>query len=138
MENIRWKVGAFVDDVVVAIGSKVDEEVLQKVMEEYEIVGGAKLNRNKCETLQLEEARENQDGEGGLPVWGTKVERGVAVRYLGIWFSHYGTVLQEKWWDNWIEGLERKLKGWATLRLSLVGKICVMNIFWLPKIWYMA
>ena len=34
--------------------------------------------------------------------------------------------------------MEKKLLGWSGLHLTLMGHICVLNIFWLPKIWYMA
>jgi len=42
------------------------------------------------------------------------------------------------WWTEWLEKLERKLFGWGGLHLTLMGRICVLNIFWLPKTWYLA
>ena len=66
------------------------------------------------------------------------VPRGDAVRYLGIWFSCFGTTLRKEWWQEWLEKMEKKLQGWEQLNLTLMGRVCVLNIFWLPKIWYLA
>ena len=39
------------DDVVVVVKTKKDGDALEKIVEEYEFIGGAKMNWNKCETM---------------------------------------------------------------------------------------
>jgi hypothetical protein len=60
-------------------------------------------------------------------VIGKYVEEGAEIRYLGIWFSKWGSILRKEWWQNWIEKLEKSLTGWGGLGLSLNGRVVVLN-----------
>ena len=91
-----------------------------------------KLNWDKCDTMDIGR------GIGDDGCFGTTIMQEKAVRYLGIWFSVYGTILKEDWWKGMVEKWEAVLKGWAGRNLSLMGRVIVLNIYWLPKLWYLG
>ena len=139
LSDVSWKIGAFADDLVVVLSGEMDEEILVDLIEQFEQMSGVKLNWHKCITLELTGMHvlavvEDWNGE----VWSTVVQGNSAVWYLGIWFSCYGTLLPQEWWVKKLEEMERKLMGWSWLHLSLMGKVLVLNTFWLPKLWYLA
>jgi len=104
---VTWKLGAFANDMVVGLGEEGDVTIIQEGIQKYERVAGAKLNWDKCETMDIGTGL----GEDGR--FGKTVVKGAAVRYLGIWFSVYGTVLPEEWWRNMVQKWEEILTKWA-------------------------
>src|SRR4051812_33240050 len=98
------------------------------------------MNWHKCETLGIGGWTKDQDGAGevDLGIVGRYVEEEVEVWYLEIWFSKFGSVLREDWWNSWIVKMEKSLTRWGGLSLSLNGRVIVLNGFWLPKLWYLG
>jgi hypothetical protein len=130
--GMEWKVGAFADDMVVGLGSVADVEALQETVEWYEAHSGAKLNWHKCETMVL------GNGLVGGDVIGTIVPAGEVVRYLGIFLSVYGSVLPRLWWERRVAIWGEALKSWGGRHISLAGRVVILNVYWFPKLWYVA
>ena len=102
---------------------------LFKVISIFEFGSGAKLNRSKTEVLWLGGWRDRQDEPLGL-TWVKKT------KILGIYF---GTSNVER--DNWetrISKLDKCLFGWKTRALSLIGKVLILNILGLSKLFFAA
>jgi len=124
-----WKIGAFVDDLVVGVADADDCTKLRAVVKKFEEVSDGKMNWHKCETLGIGGWTRDQDGvqEEERGVIGRYVENGDEVRYLGIWFSQLGSVLKVQWWEKWVSTLEQSLVGWGGLGLLLQGRVVVLN-----------
>ena len=57
----------------------------------------------------------------GGDIIGTVVPAGEAVRYLGIFFLVYGSVLPKAWWEGKVQAWGDALKGWGGHHISLAG-----------------
>jgi len=116
-----WKIGAFVDDLVVRVADAEDCGELRRIVEEFGEVSDGRMNWHKCETLGVGGWTKEEDGvlEKDNGVIGRYVGRGEEVRYLGIWFSQLGSVLRMEWRERWVSALEQSLVGWGGLGLSL-------------------
>ena len=130
--GVTWKVGAFADDMVVGLGSVQDVGELKEMVGWYERCSGQKLNWHKCETMVL------GNGIVGGDIIGTVVPAGEAVRYLGIFLSVYGSVLPKAWWEGKVQAWGDALKGWGGRHISLAGRVTILNVYWMPKLWYLA
>jgi hypothetical protein len=130
--GISWKIGAFADDMVVGLGSQGDIVELQESVQWLEEGSGQKLNWDKCETLPL------GNGLIGGTIVGKIIPNGEAVWYLGIYFSVYGTTLMKTWWTGKLEEWIGVLNGWGGQHISLAGRAMILNIYWLPKLWYLG
>ena len=53
LQEVIWKMGSFVDDIVVGIRDVEDETELLDILKEAESLLGMKVNRLKCEVLKL-------------------------------------------------------------------------------------
>ncbi len=58
------------------------------------------------------------------------------MRYLGIQVGYH--ILPEANFDKMLSALKGKLISWSTCRLSLAGRILVVNQVLLASMWYMA
>ena len=130
--GVNWKVGAFADDMVVGLGMVADVMELKEAVGWYEQCSGQKLNWHKCETMVL------GNGLVGGDIIGTIVPHGEDVRYLGIFLSVYGSVLPKAWWEAKVEVWGDVLRSWGGRHISLAGRVTILNIYWLLKLWYMA
>src|ERR1700757_560292 len=79
-------------------------------------------------------------GEGliGAEVISTIVPAGEVVRYLEVFLSVYGSVLLKEWWACQIALWGKALLDWGGRHISLAGRVIVLNIFWMPKLWYLV
>ena len=127
--GLQFKVSQYTDDTTVFVKDESSSIALFKVISIFESGSGAKLNRSKTEALWLGAWRDRQDKPLGL-TWFKKT------KILGIYF---GTSNTER--DNWetrISKLDKCLFGWKTRALSLIGKVLILNIFRLSKLFFAA
>ena len=127
--RLQFKVSQYVDDTTVFVKDESSLFALFKLISIFESSSGAKLNRSKTEALWLSAWRDRQDEPLGL-TWVKKT------KILGMYF---GTSNVER--DNWetrISKLDKCLFGWKTRALSLIGKVLILNILGLSKLFFAA
>ena len=98
------------------------------VIGKYERGTGAKMNVEKTEGLWLGSWKQRTDKPFNLDWKNSKV------KCLGIWIGNENTTN-----ENFIEQqskVKNILNFWKKARLSLIGKIKVLNTFILPRLWY--
>ena len=130
--GVNWKVGAFADDMVVGLSTIADVAELKEAVGWYEQCSGQKLNWHKCKIIVLRNDLVRGD------IIGTIIPPGEAVWYLGIFLSVYGSVLPKAWWEAKVGVWGDVLRSWRGQHISLAGRVTILNIYWMPKLWYLA
>ena len=123
----RARVSAYADDVSAFVSSREDIEAVQKAVDRYEKVTGAKINRDKSSGLRLGAWK-------GVALPGPFSWTDGPVRILGVWF---GPDLQlEKNWSEVKSKVEARVETWLRRRLSLKGRAEACATYVLPTVLY--
>ncbi len=114
----------FADDTALYLqGTRGNMERTQRVLDTFCKASGAKVNWNK--TAAIWASKSKRDWEWGQDVGLQWVPEGTGVRYLGI---QVGFRLPPKAnFSKMVTALKGKLINWSTCRLSLAGRILVVN-----------
>ncbi len=118
----RARVSAYADDVSAFVSSRSDIEAVQKALDRYEKVTGAKINRDKSSGLRLGAWK-------GVDLPGRFGWTDGPVRILGVWF---GPDLQlEKNWSEVRAKVYAAGQTWRRRMLSVKGRaeVCATYIF---------
>ena len=127
--RLQFKVSQYADDATVFVKDESSLFALFKVISFFESGSGAKLNRSKTEALWLGAWRDRQDEPLGL-TWVKKT------KILGIYFGTSNVECDN--WETRISKLDKCLFGWKTRALSLIGKVFILNILGLSKLFFAA
>ena len=113
---------AYADDVSVLVSSKAEINEVSKEISGYELVTGAKINRDKSSGLRLGSWK-------GVSLPGPFLWTDGPVKILGIWFGP--DLLVEMNWSEAQEKAEDAVKLWSRRNLSLKGKaeVCASHIY---------
>ena len=124
----------YVDDINVVLGDPEDMLTIDEVFRKFEKMSGALLNRSektKCLGLGKFEGRKR------WPLPWIKVESSIKV--FGVrHFSTYKKTIDANW-SEVLKNFSTCLMSWNTRVLnSVFQRTSVLNIFALPRLWYMA
>ena len=117
------KVSQFADDTSLFLKDKNDLEVALRIFDQFELISGLKLNKNKTQAMWLGKEKENNSNPFGLK-WVKQI------KILGIYFSNDSTASKIE--GNWTERLEitkKTIKQWFGRNLSIYGKIIITKTF---------
>ena len=109
-----------------------DESILAafNVYSKYEGASGAKLNLKKCKGLWLGA----WNGRSSKPIdieWSSE-----KVKTLGVVIGPGN--LEHANWDHRLEAVDNVFRSWRQRVLSLQGKLVVINVLALSRLWYVA
>ena len=125
---------AYVDDVNVVLDDERDMVKIDEIFGKFEKISGALLNRSnktKCMGLGSNEGRRN------WPLDWVKVEP--CLKIFGVThFPEYKKTIDHNWGEA-LRKMEKCVLSWNMRVLnSVFQRVEVLNIFVLPKLWYLA
>ena len=129
--GLQSKISQYADDATCILKSETSLCNLLKIVENYELGSGAKLNTAKTEAMWLGRWRANSATPFGLK-WVTKM------RILGVFFSN-GLLRVDN--DNWkpkLDKLSSVLGLWSQRDLSFIGRAMIVNVLGASRLWHVA
>ena len=123
-------ISQYTDDTSIIVTTENSIFEIFKVYRVFERASGAKLNLSKCKGLCLGP----WNGRSSAPVnlyWSSE-----KVKTLGGYVGP--TDLEHTNWDPRINALENTLNSWKQRTLSLQGRMVVINMLALSRLWYVA
>jgi Reverse transcriptase (RNA-dependent DNA polymerase)/zinc-binding in reverse transcriptase len=128
---LPFQVGAFADDLVVGISSPQDHDYLLEGIELHQKACNARLNLGKSETLFLSDSPSS-------PILGTMLPRDAIFTHLGIPFHPQSLPFPPSYYASLLDNLRATVAAWQPRKLSLQGKVLIINSRLLSKLWYLA
>ena len=116
--------------MLVALGSLQNAQSLVHTLKEYEKASNAKLNLHKSATIHL------ADTSPQIQAIGNVQDPNTPFRYLGIYLHPRGLPLAQGWYNNQLDQLSKTMASWQKRKLSIYGKIEILNSRLLSKLWY--
>src|SRR3954468_3017189 len=126
-----FRVSAFADDIVVGISSIADHSLLLQGVALHQNACNASLNFDKCETLFL-------NLPASHPPIGSTIDRSLPFSHLGIPFHPQSLSLPQAYFNSLLDRLQGTIASWQPRKLSLLGKVLILNSRLLSKLWYIA
>jgi exonuclease III len=124
-----FKSSAFADDILVGMSTIDDQQMLFNAIKLHEDACNAKLNIEKCETLHL---------SGNLDSIGKLLTSNETFNYLGVPFHPKCHPFPTSYYNQLIETLTKTVSLWQKRKISLIGKVLVVNSRLLSKMWYLS
>jgi hypothetical protein len=102
-------------------------------VEEFSLVSGLNLNRNKTEGLWIGKSKHQEHSNSGGIKWPA-----IPIKSLGVYFGHdKNECVQLNWFDR-IEKTNSVLNRWKRRKLTIFGRITIVKSLLLPKFTYVA
>ncbi|KAJ8018421.1 hypothetical protein HOLleu_43604 [Holothuria leucospilota] len=117
----------YADDVTCVVSDLASFRALTGTLSTFQRATGARLNPTKTKGLRLGKWRSKQ-----LPFAASWVDD--AIKINGIWFG-YGSP-ESLTWNEKVDLVEARLKDFGDRKISLLGKVTVINRFVYPLLWY--
>ena len=124
------KLNAYADDKTVCVTTKPSIHELFKVFHRYEVATNARVNKDKTVGLWVGTLRGEPLDFAGIK-W---VEE--PVKNVGGYVGNNRSECNVKMFEEVKEKIKTKLVFWAGKYISLKGRVKVLNIFALSKLWY--
>ena len=133
LPGLHFQASAFCDDIVVAVSQVEDFRQVEQGIHLHESASNAKLNTGKCETLPLTST--SRDLLPGLGQW---LPRDQVFQHLGIPFHPQCFPLPQGWFNSLLDKLRRTITSWQKCKISMAGRVLIINSQLLSKLWYLA
>ena len=115
------KVLLYADDITMFLKDEKDVETALKILEDFTVISGLHLNKNKSEAMWIGERRNSNDSPFELK-WVNQI------KILGIHFSSTNTASHiELNWKPKIIKIKQKILSFQKRNLGLLGKICIIK-----------
>ena len=124
------KLSQYADDMTVYIRTMEALHALFKLLRKYEDATNAKLNVSKSEGLWVGQWKGNEEKPLDLKWTST------SVKFTGIYVGNDRSACSLQGFSEVLDKIKNKLAYWKGKYLSLKGRIKVLNIFVLSKVWY--
>ena len=124
------KVSQYADDMNVVITTLESLFELFNVLKKYESATNAKLNKSKTEALWVGKWKDRNDKPLGLKWTNDKV------KFIGVYVGNDRAQCSLLGFSEVLDKVKTKLSYWKGKFLTLKGKVKVLNIFVLSKLWY--
>ena len=132
INNQEIKISAFADDMTIYLSQNNSLYHLEIFLREYELATGARFNNEKSKGFWLGPNKGRTDQPIQIEWSNNKI------KILGYTFGHDEKDNELENWEKTIEKINKSIKQWASLQLSLIGKKMIINQVLLSKIWYLA
>ena len=130
--SLAKKLTQYADDTTIMTENRRSLNSLRDVLEKYEDITGAKINKDKTEIVLIgpwtKKRIENLPDE----LKGCIKD---SITILGVWFGKRAKQLNE---DMLTEKTTIEMEKWTNRDLSMTGKISALRTFVLSKIWHVA
>ena len=128
IKEIEQKILQYADDTQILVTN--DESIAEvfRQLKEYELATGAKVNIRKTEGLFVGKWKNRHDKPFDCKWTNDKVFA------LGLWIGNKDT--SEIIFTEQLAKIENKGAFWKPRKLSLIGRVHVVNIFILSRLWY--
>ena len=130
VNNIECKILQYADDSTLTLENTESITKSLKIIKEFSLVSGLKLNTDKCKGIWLGQLRTNPTTFGNIK-FGTE-----PVKCLGIYIGTDSKKCENENWDKKITNIEQMLIKWNSRKLTLFGKATVINSLVIPKLIY--
>ena len=119
------KAGQFADDLWTTL--KATEENLRRMsnlLNRFKKFAGLKVNEEKCVALRIGSFKDSNAKFYSMRklYWSPDV-----VKILGIYISPYGNIMYQRNFEDEIEKVDKIFKSWLHRKLTVLGKITVIN-----------
>lgn len=122
------KVFQYADDTTIVVKNEQSVKHVMEKVEWYCQGSGAKINEEKTVYMRFGKV---PDLTGCCSF--TQVQE---IRILGVVLGKNEKSIRDTMWEELVEGMERRLIFWKNRFLNLKGKILVVNVLMLSKMWY--
>ena len=135
LQPMEHKIVLYADDATVAIADMASLDELFKTLEEFEKATNAKINKEKTEGLWAGKWKNRRDKPHQLK-WKNDHVKALGI-YVGNKVGASGSkTLSELNFAEQIEKIKNKMNYWRGKGITLIGRIKVLNIFILSRLWY--
>ena len=124
------KYNAFADDNTVIVTTENSVLELFKSLDRYEAATNAKVNKDKTMGMWIGAFRQNNKDFAGIE-W-----KDEPVESLGVYVGNNRSVCAVTGFSEAKEKIKLKMSYWNSKNMSIKGRVKVLNIFILSKLWY--
>lgn len=128
--TFEHKESTYADDMKVCVTTENSIFELFKLLEKYESATNSKVNKDKTEGLWLG----NWIGRTDTPL-NLKWTSG-EVKHLGVYVGNNRDIASQRTFEEIIEKIKINISYWNTKYISKKGKVRILNIYGLTKLWY--
>uniref|UniRef100_A0A9J7XN67 Reverse transcriptase domain-containing protein n=1 Tax=Cyprinus carpio carpio TaxID=630221 RepID=A0A9J7XN67_CYPCA len=121
------KVFQYADDTTIIVKGKESIIEVMRVVEEYCKGSGSKVNEEKMVYMRFGKAMVLRDCFNFKEV--------EEIRILGILMGKNERKVRDEMWEELVTGIERRLNFWKLRTLNLKGKVLVLNVLKVSKLW---
>jgi len=123
------RISMYADDTTLILSDENSITRSFSLIDRYERASGAKLNQQKSNGVFIGKWKNKRTGPVDI-AWVT------SDKIVGIYFGN-GDVVGKLWAEKIIQ-LEKSIEKWDVSDLTMKGRVTVVNIYILTKIWYIA
>jgi hypothetical protein len=124
------KISQYADDTCIYVSDVDSLKKVFEILEEFSKCSGLKMNREKCEALGIG-ATTNFKHKKLRIKWPTE-----AIKCLGLYISNDTKKIREDNFNKALTKCENILKMWNIQKLTLKGKVLIVNTLVIPQILY--
>jgi len=124
------KLTAFADDMTSFLKDDQSVDNLLKVLNDFGLCSGLKLNKSKLEACYL--------GTSSPTEFHTNVDIKSCIEILGIFFSYNKKEAAKSNFESILDSLKKKLNLWRWRNLTVLGRIQIVKTFAISKFLYRA
>ena len=122
------KVFQYADDTTIIVKGKESVKEVMKVVEEYCKGSGSKVNEDKTVYMRFGKAMVLKNYFNFKEV--------EEIRILGILMGKNERKVRDEMWEQLVTEIERRLNFWKLRTLNLKGKVLILNVLMVSKLWY--
>lgn len=127
-KKAEGKIFQYADDTTIIVKGKESVKEVMKIVNEYCKGSGSKVNEDKTVYMRLGRATVLMDCFNFKEVDEIKI--------LGILMGKNDKKVRDEMWDHLVTEIERRLNFWKLRTLNLKGKVLILNVLMVSKLWY--
>ena len=131
-QNNEHKDTGYADDVSITFTDTNSINEISNVLNKFEKATNAKINVDKTDGLWLGKWKPRPDKPMDIN-WGNSM-----VKNLGVYIGNNRLCAEKRGFEEAKEKIKCKISYWSGKGISLKGKIRILNMFILPKLWYIC